>query len=252
MPKKWCALGEISFFTASLGVMTDHEVLRPFDGIELDGLQFAAKVYELFEFVRQSPDGTTRLRLRPSLVEKRLLEELLPIAAYVQRHYRAGRYIHIRWHSGSQPFDAELRQRGAYVDHGYFPASAYLEVTNIVHPKEHMQREHLEKKGGTFGLEGIRRLPGGDLISEPVVYSGQDFVEYFGTLVVKEIEKKAAKPYPENTSLVVQCILNTLYTQDDWDLLMTRVRDSASESGFREVFFHDPTQNYMLTCYPRK
>lgn len=232
--------------------MTDHDGLLPFDGIELDGLQFAAKAYELFERVRQAPDGTTRLRLRPSLVEKRLLEELLPIAAYVQRHYRAGRYIHVRWHSGSQPFDAELRQHGSYVDHGYFPSSAFLEVTNVVHPKEHMQREHLEKKGGTFGLEGIRRLQGGELISEPVVYNGQDFVEYFGTLVIKEIEKKTAKLYPENTSLVVQCILNTIYTPNDWDLLMTRVTDSVSRSGFREVFFHDPTQNHMFTGYSRK
>ena len=228
------------------------EDLQLFDGIELDGLEFCAKTYALFESVRQTSDGTARLRLRPSILEKRLLEELLPITAYIQRHYRAGRYISIRWHSGSQPFDAELRQYGSYVDKGYYPAKAFVEATNIVHPKEHMQREHLEKKGGTFGLEGIRRLANGELVSEPIVYHGQEFVESFAILINKELNKKNAKPYPDNTSLVVQCILNTLYTPSDWQQLMECVEETVASSKFREVFFHDPIQNYTFTGFPKK
>lgn len=225
--------------------------LEAFDDVELDGLRFCSMAYELFEHLRQSPDGVTRLRLRPTLLEKRLLEELLPISAYVQRHYRTGRYISVRWQSGSQPFDAMLRQHGSYVDHGYFPGHAYLEVTNVVHPKEHMLREHLEKKGGTFGLEGIRRLRNGDLLSEPVVYSGQEFITRFAGLVTNELQKKSAKPYPDGTTLVVQCVLNSLYTPADWDAMVQLLLEPIAKARFREVFLFDPTQNYMYTGYPQ-
>jgi hypothetical protein len=160
--------------------------------------------------------------------------------------------ISVRWQSGSQPFDAILFQHGAYVDHGYFPAKSYLEVTNVVHPKEHMQREHFEKKGGTFGLEGMRRLPSGELLSEPVVYSGQEFVSRFAGLVAKDLEKKNAKPYPDDTTLVVQCVLNTLYLPSDWEALVQLLHEPVSSVRFREVFFCDPTHNYMHTSYPRR
>jgi hypothetical protein len=226
--------------------------LATFDGISIDGLEFCAGVYKLFESIRQAPDGTSRLRLRPSKVEKRLLEELMPIAAYVQHSYRAGRYISVRWHQGSQQFDAEVTQHGSYIDQGYFSSAGYLEVTCVVHPKEHMQREHLEKKGGTFGLDGIRRLPGGELISEPVVYSNGNFIDKFAELVVGELEKKSAKSYPENTSLIVECILNMLYLPNEWRDLMDKVHSRMPKSGFCEVFFHDSTHNYACLAYPPK
>lgn len=224
--------------------------LSSFDSVELDGLQFCSMVYELFEKVRQAPDGVSRLRLRPSKLEKRLLEELLPIAAYIQHSYRAGRYITVCWQAGSQPFDARIYQHGSYIEHGYFPENAYLEVTCVVHPKEHMQRQHLERKGGTFGLEGIRRLPSGELISAPVVYTNGDFIERFSNLVGKELKKKSEKSYPESTSLIVECVLNMLYTPDEWRDLMNRVQECIPQSGFREVFFHDATQNFTCMAYP--
>ena len=53
--------------------------LAAFDGHLFDGLEFCAKVYALFESIRSQPDGIERIRLRVSLTEKRLIEELLPI-----------------------------------------------------------------------------------------------------------------------------------------------------------------------------
>jgi len=226
--------------------------LATFDDIDIDGLEFCAMVYKLFELVRQAPDGTRRLRLRPSKVEKRLIEELIPIAAYIQHSYRAGRYISVRWHQGNQQFDAEVTQYGSYIDQGYFPSTAHLEVTCVVHPKEHMQREHLEKKGGTFGLDEIRRLPGGELVSEPVVYSNENFIDKFAELVVGELDKKSAKLYPENTSLIVECILNMLYLPNEWRDLMDKVQSHMPKSEFREIFFHDSTHNYACLAYPPK
>src|SRR5450759_2543006 len=103
--------------------------LGEFDGKLIDGLEFCANVYALFEAIRNSPDGSSRLRMRPSRLEKKLLEELLPICRYVQASVRPGRYISIRWVDGDQQFDAEIHQRGAYVTQAYYPANAFLEVT---------------------------------------------------------------------------------------------------------------------------
>ncbi|MFH0934926.1 MAG: hypothetical protein V1879_06940, partial [Pseudomonadota bacterium] len=88
--------------------------LAQFDGHLIDGLQFCSMAYELFESIRNTPEGLTRLRRR-ARPEKKLLEEILPICKYVQTSYRPGRYISVRWINGSQQYDAELVQRGAYV-----------------------------------------------------------------------------------------------------------------------------------------
>jgi hypothetical protein len=55
------------------------------------------------------------MRMRPSALEKKLLEELLPICMYVQASYRPGRYTSVRWLKGNQAYDAEVRQVGAHM-----------------------------------------------------------------------------------------------------------------------------------------
>ncbi|HTX39049.1 MAG TPA: hypothetical protein VME43_28690 [Bryobacteraceae bacterium] len=50
----------------------------------LDGLKFCIRVYDLLDQIRSEPDGLGKIRLLASKREKRLLEELLPIAQYIQ------------------------------------------------------------------------------------------------------------------------------------------------------------------------
>jgi hypothetical protein len=135
-------------------------LLAEFDGIEMDGLEFCFRTYRLFEEIRSQTSGPSNLRMRPTRREKLLIEELLPICKYVQAYYRTGRYISIKWVDGSQPFDAEVRQSGALVQGGYYPANSYLEVTGVSHPNDHMMREVLDKHGVTFGVEGLKRVKG--------------------------------------------------------------------------------------------
>ena len=111
--------------------------LEDLDGKLLDGLDFCARSYALFDSVRSTPEGIERLRLRSGTTEKRLLEELLPICRYVQTYYRPGRYISVRWVNGNQSYDAELHQRGEYVSQGYYHPLAYLEATCAMHENEH-------------------------------------------------------------------------------------------------------------------
>ena len=216
--------------------------LAEFDGQLLDGLYFCSRVYTLFEAIRNLPEGRSRLRLRPTRVEKKLLEELLPIAKFIQANYRPGRYIGVRWKDGNQNHDAELHQDGAYVTKGYYTATAFLEVVSAVHPKDHLSRELLDTEGGTFGLDGIRRLKSGKLVSEPVGYSSRNFIPKFSEILLKQLRAKAAKVYPPDTSLIVQATLNLPYMPDEWLDLIAMVQASLPRCNFREIYVLGLTQ----------
>jgi hypothetical protein len=164
--------------------------LAQFDGILIDGLEFCARVYGLFEEVRRQAGGASRLRRRSSRAEKKLLEELLPICKYLQASIRPGRYISVRWFDGSQRYDAELVQRGALIDHGFFPAACFLEVTSAMHPNDHLHRELLDTVGSSFGPGNLRRTRNRNIESQPVLQTNRAFVEYFASIVVAQLGKK--------------------------------------------------------------
>jgi hypothetical protein len=82
--------------------------LSAFDGRLLEGLNFCRKVYHTFDQVIDGPDDITNIRMRPTKEYKRLVQELIPIARYVQARYAVDRRIKVRWQSGSQSFDAVL------------------------------------------------------------------------------------------------------------------------------------------------
>ena len=221
--------------------------LSQFDGELIDGLQFCAKAYALFEQIHCTEDGPSRLRMRATDIEKKLIEELLPMCKYVQAKYRAGRYISIRWVNGSQQFDAEVVQAGAYVQESYLPASGYLDATCVMHHNDYLSRELLDTKGGAFGLDGIRRLKSGEIESKPVVFTNHEFIQSYSKLVLKQIVKKAGINYPPETTLIVQCSLNTLYMPEEWEALIAEVRNGQPEHRFREIFLYDTVSEYSCS-----
>lgn len=215
--------------------------LEKFDGQLMDGLQFCAKTYALFDCLIKEETGREEVRMRSSKLAKVLVGELLPISRYIQTCYRPGRYISVQWVDGSQSYDAELHQRGQLVDLGYYPSQAFLEATCAMHENEHLIRYLLSKGGGAFAPEGVTKVRGQDPKSEPVVFSNQEHVESFAPIVTKLIQKKAKIQYSPNTSLVVQCYLNSLYTAEDWKLLIDKVESQLAELPFSEVVLFDST-----------
>src|ERR1022692_2926071 len=119
--------------------------LSTFDGRLLDGLTFCRKVYELFNRTRAAADGVANLRLRPTKLEKRLIEELIPLSRYVQARYREGRRIKVRWFAGSQSYDGWLLSAGAIVDKDYAPRKVFVEITTAVHQNDHLLRQALQE-----------------------------------------------------------------------------------------------------------
>lgn len=130
--------------------------LSNFDNRLMDGLLFCKRVNDWFVQIREGPNGKERLRLRKGQdqSEKKLVEELIPIAQYIQSRYNPGRRLKVRWMKGNQQFDARLSSSGGFVDHGFVPKSQFIEVTTVVHENDHLRRRLLNDGVPTFGVKG--------------------------------------------------------------------------------------------------
>jgi hypothetical protein len=212
--------------------------LEEFDGRLLDGLSFCRKAYRLVQRIRSEPDGIRELRLRSSSRAKKLVEEILPLAGYVQSRYGGGRILRVRWCGGSQSYDARIYWSGPAVDNLSLPRRRHAEVTTAVLPNAHLVRELVQAEGGAFGSRGTYRDPETrNIISRPIALDNADSLSELSHLVRSRIVEKSAKPYPPLTSLLVACEFETPLDPSDWRDLVQSVRDVPHP--FSEVILLD-------------
>jgi len=224
--------------------------LSTFDGQLLDGLEFCRKVYDLFDQVSGGPDGIARVRLRPTKTEKRLIEELIPLASYVQVRYRVGRRIKVRWFSGSQPYDAVLWSSGSFVEHDMVPRKLFVEVTTAVHQNEYLARRLLQERGGSFGVKGISRdNKTGDIVSKPHVHTPDELATDLAGQILERLKSKSDKHYSPGTVLVVNCVANGLIYDSEWNDAIERVTKAQVHLAFREVFLFETVMSHSTTLY---
>lgn len=224
--------------------------LLDFDNRLMNGFDFCKKAYTLFEKIRSGPNGVEMLRLRKGKLEKKLIEELLPIARYIQARYNHGRQVKVRWKDGNQNYDARLLSSGALVDIGQAPKYQYVEVTTAVHENDHISRGMLNKNGLVFGVKGIKKHPEtGEYMSEPHIYAGSELSQDLAAKILERIAAKAKINYPANTSLIIQCFLDTLFLEDEWDYAISKVKDNHVNHAFREIFVFDSNHHYAATFY---
>ncbi len=224
--------------------------LATFDGKLLDGLDFCRKVYKLWDQVRNRPDGIAMLRLRPTKNEKRLIEELIPIARYVQARYCEGRRIKVRWLSGSQPYDAIVRSSGVLVEHGIYPRKVFVEVTTSVHQNDYLARRLLHEQGVSFGVQGIsRNKKTGDITSEPRLHTPDELATDLACQILERLKSKSAKGYPPRTVLIVNCVANSLILDSEWNSAVELVTQAQLHLSFREVFLLETVMSHSTTLY---
>jgi len=228
-----------------------HE-LDEINGHLMDGLDFCRKVCSLFDTIRCSPNGVERLRLRREKTVNKLFKEIIPIARYVQMKYSPGRSIKVKWIDGSQQYDAALLFSGYEVERKILPRKQYLEATMAVHQNDYLSRRHLHEKGVVYGIKGVRRdKKTKKIISDPVSYDAGrcEAATDFAKIVQDRIEKKAKTKYPKNISLVVQCVLDTLYFDHEWDYMIKEVQKAHIKHNFREILLFDNNYRYFATLY---
>lgn len=224
--------------------------LADFDNRLINGFAFCKKAYGLFEEIRRGAGGVERLRLRKGKLEKKLIEELLPIARYIQARYNHGRQLKVMWKDGTQNFDARLLSAGALVDRGLTPKVSYIEVTTAVHENDHIARNILHKTGGVFGPKGIKKdSQAGGYVSQPHVYDGEEHSEDLADKILERIKAKSKIKYPDSTALIIQCFLDTLFFEDEWENAIKKVKDGNVQHTFNEIFIFDSNHHYAATFY---
>jgi len=223
------------------------------DGQLLDGLVFCAHAYDAFEQIRSGPRGVEELRLLSSQRSKKMIEEILPLARYVQSQYGPGRKLSVRWLGGSQSYDAYMRNAGAAVKPLGLPARQYLEVTTAVQPNEYLVREHINSNGVAFASRGTRRDPKTRVItSEPTVYTNREPWDELVQLILSRIENKARKRYPKPTSLIVRCVVEMPVLDDEWSYVVDELRKREASDQFREVVLIEHVGNRCTVLYNRR
>jgi hypothetical protein len=216
----------------------ENILVSTFDGKIIDGLEFCRLAYEHFESIRQQPGGATTLRTRQRPV-KRLIEEIFPICRYVQSIYGPGRYISVKWVEGKQ-YDAEIITTGISVEQGHWPGTGKLEVTQAMHKNEYLMREKLSTDGHAFGLDGLNRAITEDgkrvVESVPTVINNGSYIDDFVEIMMDAILEKISKIYPADTTLIVDCTLNSAYHRLEWEALIRRVREKLPAHKFMQIF----------------
>lgn len=216
--------------------------LLPFHDNLLDGLDFCKLAYKYLDEILAKPDDGHQLRERRGPI-KELIEEILPLCRYVQAHYGPGQYISIQWTGLTKIPDATFTAVGKRVDIGAWPSIGYLEITQAQHPNEYIALEMLNETGGCFGLDGLRKFKdrNGETTywSEVVSYSNDSHVKTMCEFILNEINAKAIKyskgQYPDDTSLIVNCHLTTIFAPSEWEQLVMEVRRQA-RSPFKGIF----------------
>jgi hypothetical protein len=226
--------------------------LTEFDNRLMDGLDFCKKVYTVFECIRKSPDATKRLRLRKAKIDKKLIEELIPIARYVQERYSHGRQLKVRWIDDyGQHYDACLLSSGVLVDRGLVPKRQYVEVTMAVHEKEHVSRRLLDEQSHVFAVKGIYLDKHTKKhVSQPYLYTKQEAENELTSKILERIEAKNQIKYPGKTALVIQCVMDTLFSEDEWGHAIDQVKKADINHRFYEVFIFDSNRHYSATIHP--
>jgi hypothetical protein len=227
--------------------------LEYFDNRLMNGFDFCKRAYGLFEEIRTSQNGIERLRLRKGKLEKNLIEELLPIARYIQARYSHGRQIKVRWINRSQSYDARLLSAGVLVDKRLLPKTLYVEVTTAVHENDHILRRLINEQVPTFGVKGIQKDPQTDKYnSQPYVYNNNEHSEDLAKKILERIKAKNKIRYPKSTTLIIQCFLDTLFFESEWEYAIQRVKNSEVEHRFYEIFLFDSNHHYSATLHRNK
>jgi hypothetical protein len=237
--------------------------IQDFDNQCMDGLDFCRKVYLAFEKCVPDPElqpvGTTHKKNRNSQ-NKKLFEELMPLCVYVQAHYRFGHYLDVKWHKGSQQFDAIIYQRGWIARNEQLPKQYYIELTTAQHPQQHLADELSHTGKGHGGPKSISpptetrtANPDRTIISEVKCFDTPEMLTETCRLIIEAINKKSKIDYISPTVLVVTLRPPSMILRDsEWCEIITRVSNviTSQESEhirnkFISIFLCNPNKNLI-------
>jgi len=129
---------------------------------------------------------------------KKLVEEIIPIAAFLKYFEIPGRRVNCKYFPGNQNYDARIKIRGNEVRRNFLKESYFLEVTSAVSAYNYLERESLSIHGAVFGggkihSEGLKHQGNRRIISEAVAEDGDAVVIKASDWIRECLKAKAGK-----------------------------------------------------------
>lgn len=207
-------------------------------------------------FVSRAHSALERLsddefRLRKGKGCKDLVEEMIPIAAFLKHFEIPGRQVRCKYVPGNQNYDAVIRIQGNDVSLGFLRENYFLEVTTAVSPYNFLEREALARYGSVFGGGDIRRVgsrrKGDDrIVSKAVAEDGDAVVIQASDWVKERLSAKANKTYPEPCILLVQVDPERPLNIREWSTVVENVRGSVDREVFEATYLVNAWRNVVL------
>jgi hypothetical protein len=189
------------------------------------------------------------IRLRRGDGCKKLLEEILPIAAFLKHIEVPGRYVKCRWFPGNQNYDARLKISGIEVQKGMLKESYFIEVTSAVSKNDYLKREALSRYGCVFGGDDIHRVGSrrkGEIISRAVAENREAAIIKSSNWVIVQLRAKARKQYPIPCILLVQVKPERRLSISEWSMIADRVQGEVDRSAFEHTFLVNAWDNIVI------
>lgn len=218
--------------------------------------QFRASFLSASEFVVRAFGALERLSMKEYLRRKgqdtkRLIEEVVPLAALLQHLWIPDRHVQCKFIGTDRGHDAEIRMAGADVDRGIAPPLLHVEVTTAVFDREYLVREALDRGFSVFGGYQIdRRKRRGtevdELVDAAVAVEGSSAATETSSLICQAMAKKARNSYPKPCALLVNAQPRRSLNFQEWARVAREVAPHVDRRRFRFVFVADWQRNVVF------
>jgi hypothetical protein len=204
---------------------------------------FVSRAYATLEKLKNN-----EFPLRKGKDSKKLVEEIMPIAAFLKHFETPGRQVKCKYFPGNQNYDAKIRVQGSDVRLGFIEREYFLEVTSAVSSYDYLEREALSRNGSVFGGGKIRREKGSkQIISEAVAEDFDAPVIKASEWVIARLKDKANKEkYPEPCILLVQVEPERPLSIGEWLTLVENIQGSVNHESFKATFLVNAWRNVVL------
>ena len=182
--------------------MADQYVTEEEIAVERSPAELAAWVRSKFDQIAELPGGKRAVRFRKGLC-KPFVEEVYALSIWATQRFSGDKNVRLLPVIGNQTFDALVKDYGKVP-----PEVTYVEITQAHEGEpEHLRMIMLERDRWAWGSAKFEKKgtekTGIEIKVRRALVSNTEIVQELVQLLRESISRKAGKPYPAGTELVV-------------------------------------------------
>lgn len=234
-------------------------ILEDFRATYLSVGMWVEKTYDALEQFTEE-----EMRQRKRGVSKEVVEEILPIAAFLKYFEIPERRLRCQYAAGDHRlYDAQLQISGKEVEKGFLQGNYFLEVTVAMASDEYLRLEALERYGKVSTGDKLRRVgsrrKGNDkIISRPLAQDREIAVNETAYWIAERLgdkltkSKKNQNSYPKPRILIISVKPRWPLRMYEWTTILENIQSKVDSTIFERIFIVDPWKNIVLETRAQK